>query len=204
MMIGDNAPNSPMKSSEDIFREKKQEITRKFIWGALSVIAIIILFAAFILICTAQGRSLKKTETEKVAINALKLKVRNPESLKVLDISTPDSVFNNRVCPEYEIMELSEKFLEYSLNIMQESQDGLWGNENIAYRCKMDRYSESSNALNILNAMMEKPQGKHNGWRVKVKYQAIDDSDTPFISEAWFIFDKDKKHILNSFDISLL
>lgn len=184
--------------------KKKQKIANKFLWGALSVIGIIILLVAFVLICTAQGRSLKKTETETTAINALKLRVDNPSSLKVLEISLPDSVFENRMCPEYEIMDLSERFLDYSLNIMQSSPGERFGENNIAYRCQMDRYAESSSSLNTLNAMLEKPMGKHCGWRVKVKYQAIDDSDTPFISEAWFIFDLEKKHVLNSFDISLL
>ncbi len=187
-----------------ISNKNKQKIANKFLWGALSVIGIIILLVAFVLICTSQGRSLKKTETETTAINALKLRVKNPSTLKVLDISLPDSVYENRMCPEYEIMELSERFLEYSINIMQSSPDVRFGENNIAYRCQMDRFAESSNSLNILNAMLEKPMGKHCGWRVKVKYQAIDDSETPFISESWFIFDMEKKHILNSFDISLL
>lgn len=195
---------SPIKSSEDILKEKKREIARKFIWGALSVIGVIILLVAAVIICTSEGKALKKSEAEKTAINALKLKISNPASLKVLDISAPDSVFVNRMCPEYEIMELSEKFLQYSLNIMQDSQENLIGNENTAYRCKMDRYSESSMSINALNDMLEKPQGDYCGWRVKVRYQAMDDSDTPYTSETWLIFDKDKKHILNSFDFSLL
>lgn len=204
MMPHDNLRSGSVKSSEELLREKKRMIARKFMWGALSVIGIIILLVAFVLICTSEGRSLKKTETENTAINALKLKAGHPDSIRILDISMPDSVFENRMCPEYEIMELSEKFLEYSLNIMQTSPQDRYGENSIAYRCKMDRYADSSNALNTLNAMLEKPQGKHCGWRVKVRYSALDDSDTSYISEAWFIFDKDKKHVLNSFDISLL
>ncbi len=191
------------KSKRNVLVDRDQKLARRFLWGALSIIGIIILLVAFIILCTANGRGIKKTETEKIAINALSLKVDNPSSLKVLDISKPDSVFGNRMCPEYELMELSERFLEYSLNIMQSSPEERVGENNAAYVCKMNRYSESSNALNSLNAMLEKPQGSHCGWRVKVKYQAIDNSDTPYISEAWLIFDKEKKHVLNSFDISL-
>ncbi len=206
MSMDDKKPASPIKSREDLLKDKKKKIAKKFFWCALSIIGIIILIIGIIFICTSQndGQSLKKSESEKSAINALKLKLGDTSSLKVLNVSVPDSVFLNRICPEYEIMELSERFLEYSLQIMQDSQDGLFGKENVAYRCMMDRYALSSQSINTLNQMLEKPEGEHCGWRIKIKYQAIDDSDTPYVSEAWFIFDKDKKHILNSFDISIL
>lgn len=180
---------------------KKKEIAQKLLWGALSILGLIILFSAFIMICCGGS---KKNEIERTTVKALKIKLGFPSSLKVLAISDPDSVFTNRVCPEYELMELSERFLEYSMKIMEDSQEGLRDSESKAYRCKMDRYTDSSVALNTLNEMMERPEGKHCGWRVKIRYQSVDDSNTPYISEAWFIFDKDKKHILNSFDISLL
>lgn len=191
-------------TAKDVLQENKRKIASKFLWCALSVIGIIILLTAFVCIISGQGRNLKKSKAEEIALNALKLNVDNASSLKILDISEPDSVFVNRLCPEHELMELSEKFLEHSLNIMQNSQYEDFETDNSAYKCKMERYSESSNALNTLNTMLDRPQGQHNGWRVKVKYQAVDDSDTPYISEAWFIFDLTKNHIIKSFDISLL
>lgn len=189
-----------MKTNNEI----TQKVARKCFWFGLSIIAIFILVAALIFIVANNTCSLKKTDIEKTAIKALQLRLGNPESLKILDISSPDSVFVNRFCPEYEMMELSQKFLEYSMNILQDSQAGLKDSESVAYRCKMDRYAECSNSLNTINSMMEKPEGKHCGWRVKVRYQNIDDSETPYISESWFIFDKEKKHILNSLEISIL
>lgn len=192
------------QTGEDILCGEKQAVARKFLWGAFSVIGIFILLAAIAIIVASNCRTLKKTEAEKIAVNALRLKLDNPSTLKVLDISNPDSVFTNRMCPEYEVMELSERFLEYSMNIMRESQTNFQEDYNATYRCRMERYTESSNALNTLNSMLEKSQGKHCGWRIKVKYQAVDDSDTPYTSEVWFILDKERKHILNSFDISLL
>lgn len=202
MSMEEKLPPSPIKSREEIIRERKIRLARKILWTFLSVVGIIILVIAFIIICTTQGGSIKKSETEKIAINALKQKLENPSSLKVLDISVPDSVFYNRICPEYETMELSERFLQYSLDIMQKSQTGKYEDES--YRCSMERFTESSNLLNYLNESLDKPQGQHCGWRVKVKYKATDETDTPYTSETWFIFDKDKKHILNSFDISIL
>ncbi len=185
-------------------KELKRSVARKCLWGGLSIFAVFILVVAVIFIIAKQTCSLKKTETEKTAIKALQLRLGNPEVLKILDISAPDSVFLNRICPEYEVIELSEKFLEYSMNLMKDSQSELRDLESVAYRCKMDRYAESSNTLNTLNNMLEKSEGEHCGWRVKVKYQTKDDSETSYTAESWFIFDKEKKHILNSFDISLL
>ena len=90
------------------------------------------------------------------------------------------------------------------MNIMQESQTELLAEGNGAYRYKMDRFTATSNAINSLNGMLEKPAGKHCGWRVKARYQTVDDSGTPYVTETWFIFDRRKKHIINSFDICIL
>ena len=190
-----------MKTDISPLERKKRDIQRKLLWGALSIVAIMILFGAFIMLCC--GNRSKKSEDERTVRYALQLK-HGDNPLKILDISEPDSVFFNRMCPEEEVMELSERFLNYSMNIMQESQTELLNDVNDAYRCKMDRFSSTSNAINSLNGMLEKPAGKHCGWRVKARYQTTDDSGTPYVTETWFIFDKRKKHILNSFDICIL
>ena len=181
--------------------KKEPIITRKLFWGTLSIVGVLILFVAII---AMTGHCSKKTDVERALTNSLKVKKGNPSSLKILDISEPDSVFFNRMGPDFEIMGLSEKFLQYSMNIMQESETDMLLNGNQAYRCKMERYSATSNALNELNAMLEKPAGRHCGWRVKAKYQTIDEAGTPYVAETWFIFDKRKKHILNSFEFCIL
>lgn len=189
-----------MKTYISPLERKKLEMQRKLLWGALSIVAIIILFGAFIILCC--GSYSKKSEDERTVRNALRLKYGD-NTLKILDISEPDSVFYNRMCPEDEVMELSERFLTYSMTIMQDSQTELLTQGNDECKCKMDRYSATSNTLNILNKMLEKPAGKHCGWRVKVKYQTVDDSGTPYVTETWYIFDRRKKHIINSFDICI-
>ena len=186
-----------MKTYISPLERKKLEMQRKLLWGALSIVAIIILFGAFIILCC--GSYSKKSEDERTVRNALRLK-HGDNTLKILDISEPDSVFYNRMCPEDEVMELSERFLTYSMTIMQDSQTELLADGNVAYRCKMDRFSDTSNAINSLNEMLEKPAGRHCGWRVKARYQTVDDSNTPYVAETWFIFDRRKKHIINSFD----
>ena len=186
-----------MKTDISPLERKKRDIQRKLLWGALSIVAIMILFGAFIMLCC--GNRSKKSEDERTVRYALQLK-HGDNPLKILDISEPDSVFFNRMCPEDEVMELSERFLTYSMTIMQESQTELLTQGNDECKCKMDRYSATSNTLNILNKMLEKPAGKHCGWRVKARYQTVDDSNTPYVAETWFIFDRRKKHIINSFD----
>lgn len=192
------------KTKEDIIEEKKKEFAKKLLWGSLSIVGIIILFVAAIMLCSGVRDSTKKKETEKIIINALKMKLGNPATLKILDISNPDSVFYNRICPEKELMEVSEKFLSLSINMMQASREVAEETTNPALLRHMYRFSETSNTINSLNEMLEKPAGKHSGWRYKVKYQTIDGTDTPYNAETWFIFDKRKKHIINSFDFCLL
>lgn len=198
----DSPPSN--KPIDDGFKKEVKQ-AQKIMWLGFSLVAIILLFVATaVILLTSDSGSIKKTDTEKTVVNALKFKLDNPSSLKVLNISDPDSVFFNRICPEQETMEIAERFLRYSINLMQDSKDRNLKEGNDAYLCSMDRYSESSNAINKISNMLENPQGEHCGWRVKVKYQAVDKSNTPFISEAWFIFDKEQKHILNSFDITIL
>ena len=203
-MKEDRTLAEPIKSSEDFLCEKKRKIAQKCFWFSLSIIGIILLFVTFIFVCSSDCKSSKQRRMEKSAVDALKLKITNPSSIEILDISVPDTVFHNRICPEYETVALSEKFLEYSLNVMQNYQENFFDMENSAYRCQMNRYNESSKTLQALNDMMSRPQGPHCGWRLKIKYKAIDESESPYVSETWFIFDKDKKHILNSYNISIL
>ncbi len=148
----DSPPSN--KPIDDGFKKEVKQ-AQKIMWLGFSLVAIILLFVATaVILLTSDSGSIKKTDTEKTVVNALKFKLDNPSSLKVLNISDPDSVFFNRICPEQETMEIAERFLRYSINLMQDSKDRNLKEGNDAYLCSMDRYSESSNAINKISNML--------------------------------------------------
>lgn len=142
-----------------------------------------------------------KKSMEKTAIEALKMKVDTPSSLKVLAVSEPDSVFQNRYCSDAESMELSQRFLEFSIKMMQDSPTDLEKMDDPGYLAKMQRYTEGTEALSLINAMSQREQGDFAGWRIRLKYAATDRHNNFYESEVWMIFDKSKKHILKTLEI---
>lgn len=145
-----------------------------------------------------------KKDMEKTAIEALKIKVDNPSSLQVLAVSEPDSVFQNRYCSEAESMELSQRFLDYSIKMMNETPEDFGKMEDPRYMDKMQRFSEGSNTLSLLNSMAEREPGDFIGWRLRIRYAAKDINGNPYLSEIWMIFDRNKKHILKTLEIPSL
>lgn len=181
---------------------KKNSLLQKSFWLGLFAFGLAVL--VIVLLSFLFSGKCGSDKAEDVAISALRLKSQDPDGIKILAVSKPDSVFQNRFCPDHEVMEMSEKFLQVSLNLMQDSSLKESHLDNPAYLAKMERYAEHSSSIERLNNMLENEPGKFCGWRVRIRYAAKDKSDTPYTSETWFIFDKDKKHILNSFEIPIL
>lgn len=143
--------------------------------------------------------------TEKLAVEALKMKAGYPEDFKVTAISNLDSVFQNRYCPDYEVYDLSQKYLDRYLLLLDFSEDSMdkdKGNPKLLKDFKS--FSRASETIDLFNEMLKKPQGDFCGWRLRMRYTCLDENKEPRESEAWLIFDRNKKHIINSFEFPIL
>ena len=143
-----------------------------------------------------------KKDLGKTAVEALMLRSDNPATVTVLEVSTTDSIYENRYCSEKEIIEMSQKFLQYSIQLMSSDSRGDYNDP--AFISMTERYSAEAENIDRLNTMLANPKGKFCGYKVGIKYKAIDKREIPFTTEAWFIFDKNQEHIIDYLELPLL
>lgn len=198
----DNKTNSQQQKQQKDSPEvsKRKKCIQQIIYLCLFVFGVLMLAIVAMQMCVKGTFCKGNTGIENKAVESLKLKKGNPEGFKVIAISELDSVFVNRYCPEHETIELSQKYLDLTFKMMDED----FNLEDNNHVLNLKRYSEASDAISLFNEMLERPQGEHIGWRLKMRYSYLDESKNECNSEVWMIFDKDKKFIYNTFEFPLL
>ena len=139
-----------------------------------------------------------KDRAKEVAEKALLASVDCPETVKILAVSTPDSVFGRDYITQEEKMAIS---------VAMKETDGF---ENMDFEDKamsslMERQMSVMSVVRNL-VFTESPNDKKpfSGWKVKIEYEAESADGTPYRSEYWFILDKDAVCVVKSFEIPLL
>lgn len=203
------SPNMPADETKTDLspQQKASPWLRNVFWFAVYLIVFALTLAAILWVMFDKPKyASKKKEYEQVAIEALRMKADNAESVTISEMSEQlDSVYQNRYCQEPELADLSEKYMLHCAEMIKAAPTSLEDYKADEERkCMLDRLSEASESLGLLNDMILKPKGDFCGWRLKVRYKAKDSSGQSFDSETWFIFDKNKKHILTSLDIPIL
>ena len=153
-----------------------------------------------------------ENEAQNMAKKALMASVDNPESVKIVGISKPDSVFGREYVTMKEKMALSVAIMKISRRFMENTELDNPNAECHGMSGQMKRQMDAMTALRSLMVMGElKPAGEeaiqeHNpfsGWKVKIEYEATDSDGQPYRSEYWFIMDKEAQCVIRSFEIPL-
>ncbi len=147
-----------------------------------------------------------KDRGKEVAEKALLASVDCPETVKILAVSTPDSVFGRDYITQEEKMAISVAMMKVNEKVMKETD----GFENMDFEDKamsslMERQMSVMSVVRNL-VFTESPNDKKpfSGWKVKIEYEAESADGTPYRSEYWFILDKDAVCVVKSFEIPLL
>lgn len=143
-----------------------------------------------------------------VAKSALMASVDNPESVKIIGISRPDSVFGREYVSMEEKMALSMTMMKINEKVMKET-NGMedFDPDNKEVTNLMERQMSAMSALRTLatsNGMDAPTKKAFNGWKVKIEFEAQDDVGKPYRSEYWFILDKEARCVIKSFEIPLI
>ena len=147
-----------------------------------------------------------KDRAKEVAEKALLASVDCPETVKILAVSTPDSVFGRDYITQEEKMAISVAMMKINEKVMKLT-DGLenFNPDDKEISVLMERQME---AMSVLRSMT--PQANDNvvksftGWKVKVEYEGKDSGGKPYHSEYWFILDKEAQFVIKSFEIPLM
>ena len=152
-------------------------------------------------------------KAQDMAQKALMASVDNPESVKIVGISKPDSVFGCEYITMKEKMALSVAMMKISRSFMEDTDFDNPDSEIHGMSGKMKRQMDAMTALRSLMVTEElKPAGDEvgqerksfSGWKVKIEYEATDSDGQPYRSEYWFIMDKEAQCVIRSFEIPLL
>lgn len=152
-------------------------------------------------------------KAQDMARKALMASVDNPESVKIVGISKPDSVFGRKYVSMKEKMALSVAMMKISRRFMENTDFDNPDSECHGMSRQMKRQMDAMTALRSLmvteelntagdEASLERKP--FSGWKVKVEYEATDSDGQPYRSEYWFIMDKEAQCVIRSFEIPLL
>lgn len=153
-----------------------------------------------------------ENEAQNMAKKALMASVDNPESVKIVGISKPDSVFGREYVTMKEKMALSVAIMKISLRFMENTELDNPNAECHGMSGQMKRQMDAMTALRSLMVSGElKPASDEarqerkpfSGWKVKIEYEATDSDGQPYRSEYWFIMDKEAQCVIRSFEIPL-
>lgn len=143
----------------------------------------------------------------RVAQTALYASVDNPESVKVVAVSEPDSVFGRCYIDDEEKMAIAVSMMKVNERVMSQT-DGLrdLDFEDSSVTDLVSRQMSAMGALRSLAGFVDpdEPRKPFSGWKVKIEYEAVSEGGSPYRSEYWFILDRDAQCVVNSFEIPLL
>ena len=142
-----------------------------------------------------------------VAETALYASVDNPESVRIVAISKPDSIFGRNYVNDDEKMAIAVSMMKVNERVMAQT-DGLrdLDFEDSAVTELVNRQMSAMGALRSIAGFEapDAPKKPFSGWKVKIEYEAVSESGSPYRSEYWFILDRDARCVVNSFEIPLL
>lgn len=151
-------------------------------------------------------------KAQDMAKKALMASVDNPESVKIVGISKPDSVFGREYVTMKEKMALSVAIMKISRKFMEDTDFDNPDAESHMMSGQMKRQMDAMTALRSLMVTEElKPAGDEvgqerkpfSGWKIKIEYEATDSDGQSYRSEYWFIMDKEAQCVIRSFEIPL-
>ena len=165
-----------------------------------AVVAGMLLMMLFSSCSTGDGG--KKKAYRQMAEESLLLMADRPESVRVIALSEPDSVFGKSFFTDAEL----ESILD-NINGMNESLfHGVLADmdfDDPKVESRMQRAAALSDVARFMMTADTAP-GEFSGWKVKALYQCADQFGDTIKNERYFIFDRDMRYIIHSFEIPIL
>ena len=170
------------------------------------ILVSIVLFwiGVFCFVCCADNLD---DRAANMAEKALRASVHNPESIRILAVSKPDSVFGHTYITQEEKMALSMAMVEINRKVM-DATEGLenFNPDDKEMATLMERQMSAMSSLRRLMDFSSPLDGSpqpFSGWKVKVDFEGVDAYDQGYHSEYWFILDKEAQCVVKSFEIPL-
>lgn len=146
-------------------------------------------------------------QAPEIAKTALYASVDCPESVRIVAVSKPDSVFGRDYINDDEKMAIAMSMMKINEKVMSRTGDlSEIDFEDSELTALVERQMSAMSAIRSLVSLdsgAERPR-PFNGWKVKIEYEAKTAGGSPYRSEYWFILDKEARCVVNSFEIPIL
>lgn len=155
--------------------------------------------------CGENGGADKKKETRQMAAESLRLVTGNPASMNIIAFSELDSVFGNNYFSNEEMQQILENTMSFSERMFGGNSPDVDFSDPRMEAKFMRMSSLSDLAGNMMSGLTESAdEPEFSGWKLKALYEYVDSFNDTIRNERYFIFDKEQKYILHSFDIPIL
>lgn len=154
----------------------------------------------------AENVGIKKKEPDCISMarECLMLLADKPETVNIIGFSNPDSVYGKAFLNNEELMQIFENISAFNDRVFGSSPSSIdLDNPKLAAQIQRGAIVSDLVQSNIL--MSDSPVSDNfSGYKMKVLYESLDQFNDTIKNERYFIFDKDMKYILHSFEIPLL
>ena len=139
-----------------------------------------------------------KSKMVDLAKENLTLNIDNPQQLKIIATSEPDSAFGTG-------------YFSKTDGIAQTVTDTIMKRTNNMRRFNPDDSYVMSLAERQMKGMAEirslvmkaGKKGPFSGWKVKIDYASVDGNGNPYRAERWFFIDQEGKQVYKTFELPL-
>ena len=138
---------------------------------------------------------------------ALLASTDNPESVKIVSVSKPDSVFGKNFITDEEKMNLTIAMMKVNEKVMSLTSNlENFDDDSPEVRELMERQVSSMSVLRgiLPSTVIQQKKPKFKGWKVKINYRATSESGNTYESEYWCFIDKTGNHVITSFEIPII
>ena len=145
----------------------------------------------------------QKERMASLAEENIRQSVDNPNQLKILAVSEPDSAFGTNFFSQNEVQGMVMIMQKVSEEIMRRTNNMTEFNPND--RDVMFLAERQMRAMAEIRPLIRgsKQKGEWSGWKIKVDYEAINKDGLSYKAERWMFLDKDGRNIFKTIEIPI-
>ena len=145
----------------------------------------------------------QKERMANLAEENIRQPVDNPNQLKILAVSEPDSAFGTNFFSQNEVQGMVMIMQKVSEEIMRRTNNMTEFNPND--RDVMFLAERQMRAMAEIRPLIRgsKQKGEWSGWKIKVDYEAINKDGLSYKAERWMFLDKDGRNIFKTIEIPI-
>jgi len=160
---------------------------------------VIYLLAATLLLIACD----QKERMANLAEENIRQSLDNPDQLKILAVSEPDSAFGSNYFSQKEVQVMVMMMQKVSEEIMRRTNNMTEFNPDD--RDVMFLAERQMRAMAEIRALIHESRrkGEWSGWKVRVDYEAMNNEGLCYKAERWLFLDKDGRNVFKTFEIPI-